>query len=97
MNKTSKEIMCLKRLEELTNQLDDVLMFLRDEGLINDSYIKKAKLSPDCAKEVQLILSDLKRDSKLQMLNFNWSLLPIENISLYIVTDRNSREFVFNG
>lgn len=97
MNKTSKEIMCLKRLEELTNQLDDVLMFLRDEGLINDNHIKKAKLSPDIAKEVQEILSELRKNSKLQMLNFNWSLLPIENIALYIVTDRNSKEFVFNG
>ena len=97
MNKVKREIECLKRLQEMTSQLDDIMLFLRTEGLIEDNHIRIAKNSPDTAKEVQLLLHDLQKRGQLQMLEFEWTLLPVENICVHIITDRNQREFVFNG
>lgn len=66
------------------------------ENLINDAQVKSIKQSADFAKELQLILKQLQTDSKLQLLEYEWSLLPVENIKIFIVTDRNQAEFVYN-
>jgi hypothetical protein len=97
MNKKSKEIMCLNRLQETTQQLDSILDFLRQESLLDEQSVKNAKGSPDFAKYIQETLRELQIKNKFQLLEYEWNLLPIENIRIYIVTDRNQAEFVFNG
>jgi hypothetical protein len=95
--KVSKEIQCIARLQALTGQLDDILVFLKLEGLIDDGRLKYIKQSPDQAKEVQLTLRDLQVTQKLQMLVYEWTILPVENITISLVTDRNQKEFIFTG
>ena len=97
MNKTRREIECLSRLQQMTSQLDNILMFLRQEELVDDQQIKTTKQSPDFAKDIQAVLRDLQVRNKLQLLEYTWTILPVENIRLYIVTDRNQQEFVYNG
>lgn len=97
MNKTKREIDCLTRLQSLTGQLDDILDFLKLEDLINDGEIKFIRNSSDKAKEVQIFLKDLQVRQKVQMLMYEWSILPIENISITIITDKNQREFIYQG
>jgi hypothetical protein len=72
-------------------------MFLKQENLVDDGQIKTARTSPEYAKEMQLILKDLQHRQKLQLLEYEWTMLPVENIKIYVVTDRNQAEFVFNG
>jgi hypothetical protein len=97
MNRKSREIMCLQRLQETTNQLGDILVFLKQENLIDEQKIKAIATSPEYPKELQGILRDLQVRQKFQLLEFEWNLLPVENIRIYIVTDRNQKEFVYNG
>ena len=95
--KTKREIECLGRLQGLTGQLEEILIFLKQEGLIDDNQLKTVKLASDHPKEIQAILRDLQLRQKLQLLEYDWSVLPVENIKVSIVTDRDSREFIFNG
>jgi hypothetical protein len=97
VSKSNKEILCIKRLDELTNQIGDILLFLKNEDLISDIQIKEIKNSSDLHKSVQNLLSTLKSQNKLQMLSYTWSVLPVENISLLIITDRNNIEFSYHG
>lgn len=97
MSKISKEIQCLQRLQDLTGQLEDILQFLKLENLVNDNQLKSIHLSADHAKEVQEVLRGLHNDGKFQMLVYTWTILPVENISIMIITDRNQKEFIFNG
>lgn len=97
MSRISKEIQCLQRLQDLTGQLEDILQFLKLEGLVDDNQLKTVKLAADHAKEVQQILKALKVGNKVQMLEIEWNVLPVENIRIMIVTDRNHKEFIFNG
>lgn len=97
MSKLKKEIECLTRLQDLTGQLGDILSFLKLENLIDDNQLKSVKLSADHPKEVQAILRDLQVRQKLQLLQYEWTVLPVENITITIVTDRNQKEFIFNG
>ena len=96
-SKIKREVECLTRLQGLTSQLEDILMFLKLEGLIDDNLIKTVKNSPEHAKEVQQILRDLQVRQKLQLLEYEWAVLPVENIRILIVTERDSKEFSFNG
>lgn len=72
-------------------------MFLKQENLIDDVQIKSIKQSADHAKEIQQILKELQAKQKLQLLEYEWTILPVENLKVFIITDRNQAEFVFNG
>ena len=97
MSKIKREVECLNRLQELTGQLEDILSFLKQENLVDDNQIKSVKLSADHPKEIRGILQDLKVRQKLQLLQYEWSVLPVENITITVITDRNQKEFIFNG
>jgi len=89
--------MCLNRLQETTQQLNSIVDFLKQESLLDDQVIRNIKSSPDFSKYVQETLRDLQVRNKLQLLEYEWNILPVETIRIYIVTDRNQAEFVFNG
>jgi len=97
MNRTRSEIDCLNRLQALTGQLFEIIIFLKEEKLIDDNHIRTVKGSADTSKEIQLLLRSLQKEGKFQLLEFTWNILPVEMINIYIVTDRNQKEFVYNG
>lgn len=92
----SNQILCLQRLQDMTGQLDEILQFLKLEMLVDDNQIKSVRLGADHAKEIQQILRHLQVTNKLQLLMYEWQVLPVENILISIITERNSREFTFN-
>ena len=92
----ANQINCLKRLQDTTGQLEEILQFLKLEQLVDDNQMKSVKLSADHPKEIQQILRDLQVRNKLQLLMYEWNVLPVENIMVSIITERNSREFTFN-
>lgn len=97
MSKAVDEINCLKRLNERTHQLDDILMFLKQEEIIGDNEPRVVRQSADKEKELYKLLNSLKKTNKVQLLQYEWSILPVENIRIHIITDRNQREFTYNG
>ena len=92
----SNQILCLQRLQDMTGQLEEILQFLKLEGLVDDNQMKSVTLGADHAKEIQGILKDLQVKNKLQLLEYEWNVLPVENILITIITERNQREFGFN-
>lgn len=88
-----RQIECLKRLEELSGNSEDILAFLLAENLIDKSYIMAYRKSADKPKELQKLLANLSATNKLQLLEYEWSILPIELIRILIVTDRDSKTF----
>lgn len=96
MSTKTNKILCLQRLQDATGQLPDILEFLKQEQLVDDLQMKSVKQSPDYAKDIFHILNDLQVRNKLQLLEFEWNVLPVENILLTIITERNQREFTFN-
>jgi len=97
MSKKSRQIECLERLNQMAVSIDDILQFLVDEKIFAKDDIKTVKSSSDHAKQVQALLSDLKRNERIQLLEYEWQVLPVERIKLLIVTDRNQKEFTYDG
>jgi hypothetical protein len=97
MSKKTSQINCLKRLDELTNQINDILVFLKEEEVISEAQFYYVQKQADKAKELQYVLADASLRKEVQMVTYEWTILPVENICINIVTDRAQREFVFNG
>jgi hypothetical protein len=94
--KTRSEIECLKRLEEIQGCYNDILAFLIAEKFIDQAEAKGMRSASDVAKEIQFKLMELSKAEKLQLVEYKWELLPIERISLYIVTNITSTTFSYN-
>lgn len=96
MNKTRRQIDCLQRLEELTTCRDEIFAFLFDEKLITKEEIKDIKSTSNPSQGLHVFLAKLSSDNKIQLLEYEWQLLPVERIKLLILTDRNNKEFSYN-
>lgn len=96
MSNQRREIECIARLQSLDSSVENILVFLLGEGLVSKEQIKTVKGSPDLAKDVQKLLAGLSQTGKLQLLEYEWHILPVERIRIHIVTDRNNQEFAYN-
>ena len=96
MNKERQEIECLTRLNSLSGSVEDILEFLLSEALITKDDVRAVKLSPEMPKVVHRLLTSLSATGKVQLMEYEWSILPVERIKVLFVTDRNSREFTYN-
>jgi hypothetical protein len=93
MRNLKKEIECLKRFQELSPIYDELIAFLLQEFLLTKEEVKVIKNSPQQEKEVYAKLASLSEERKLQLLEFEWTLLPVERIKILMVTDRGFKEF----
>jgi hypothetical protein len=96
MNKTRKEIECIARLQHLGGNVDDILEFLLGENLILREDARVLRLNPEVSKSMQSMLQGLSTSGKLQLLEYEWTILPVERIKIHLITDRASKEFVYN-
>jgi len=76
--------------------VDNILAFLQGESLASKEEIKTIRSSPDSAKAIWYLLAGLSAGGKLQLLEYEWQMLPVERIRIHIVTDRNNQEFTYN-
>jgi hypothetical protein len=97
MNKTSRQIECLARIETVgIGVLDLIMEFLMAENLMNKEERRVMLAGSAVPKSLHTFLANLSKEGKLQLLEYEWNLLPIERIKITVVTDRNSKEFTYN-
>jgi hypothetical protein len=92
----NKEIECLLRLDKLENGIDQIIEHLLSEYLVNADIVKTIKKSSEPAKELYLILKDLSTKRTIQLIEYEWTVLPIERIKLTIVSNISHKEFTHN-
>lgn len=92
-----KRVDFLNRLFELRKCREEILDFLMDEKLINDD-IKQGILHEhhtQHATRIYTLLSELNKKEDLQLLEFDWKLLPIEFMQLTLVSKNARKEFTY--
>lgn len=93
----SKEIECLNRLDDLNGSIAEICIFLLEERVIDKDQLEKIRRSPMKGKDLNEILNDLKINQKIQMLEYQWQVLPVEVVTIMIVTDTMKREFSYQA
>lgn len=94
--KTNK-ILCVERLCEMSAFMDELTTFLIGESLMNAGQAKELRSSNTKGKDVVNFLQDLSTKEKLQLLEYDWKILPVEYIRIIIVTDKAKHEFTWGG
>jgi hypothetical protein len=97
MRNTKREIECLQKLHSSTVIYEELVQFLRAERLLSQDELLVIRGDPDKAKRLQAKLADLSRDNKLELLEYEWVLLPVERIKIVIVTENGLKEFTADG
>ena len=96
MSKASREIECLKRLDELMATYDELLEFLCAEDMLSRLEAKAIRSSSEVPKVIHTKLAALSKSNRLQLLEYFWQVLPTELIKITIITDRAHKEFEWN-
>lgn len=94
MRNTKREVECLKRLQQLSPVYEELVSFFLQEKLITQEELRVMRESPEQARMLQAKLAILSSEQKIQLLEYEWAILPVERIKLNIVTDRGHREFL---
>ena len=92
-----KKIQCLNELFAKLNCRVEILQFLKDEKIINDDVMATIlnELHLQHPNLVFNLLEELQQAEKVQLVDYQWNLLPKEFIQLTIVTDNAKREFTY--
>jgi len=89
---------CLQRLSKKTSCLREMTGFLVQEKLINrtqEKTIYTNKNSQLIIREVHNLLTSLLDEEEVQLVDYMWNILPVEQIRITIVSDNEKREFTF--
>ncbi len=81
------KISCLNQLFRLTGCKSGLLTFLVDNKLISDASMKMILMEDHNyhAPQICTLLDQLQKDEKIQMVSYEWTLLPEEKIVLTVV------------
>lgn len=93
MRNTKREVECLKRLQFLSPVYEELMQFLLQEYLLTTEELKAIRISPEQAKLLQAKMALLSEERKIQLLEYEWTILPTEQIRINVVTDRGFKEF----
>lgn len=91
-----RQIECLSRLNKLQGGVDQILEHLSSESLVSMEAVSAIRSSSEPHKEIYIILNALSSDGKIQLLEYEWTILPIERIKLTIVSNISYKEFTHN-
>jgi hypothetical protein len=75
----------------------ELIAFFVQEKLITEEELKALRQSPEQERTLQAKLASLSAEDKIQLLEYEWTILPLERIKLNIVTASGHREFLAEG
>jgi len=93
----TKKVDFIERLIRLRNTYEDLAIFLREEKLIDDNNLAELKNAVSRPKYLYGLLEKLKEEEKVELLDYEWTVLPVERLKLTIVTKRVTKEFSYNS
>ena len=91
-----KKVEFINRLLRLSHCYEELVQFLIDERMISDFEMSSLKDEADKPRLIYEYLEKLKKEEKRLLLDYEWTILPIERLKLTVVTARDSREFSYN-
>ena len=93
-----RKIDFLDRLFEKLKCRIDILQFLKDEHLITDDQMQTIlhEQHNQHSTKIAMLLEELRVADKLQLVDYEWSILPKELLCLTLVSAEGKREFSYS-
>lgn len=90
----NKKIECIKRLIE-KDRFYEFTEWLIEHKMISKDDIVGLTRNQERAEFIYTTLKKAERDEKLILLDFEWTLLPLETIKITCITEITQREFTY--
>ena len=93
-----KKIEFLDRMFDRLKNRSDILEFLKLHKLINDDVMQNIlhENHRTHSTVIASLLQDLVKEEKVQLVSYDWTILPIEIMKLTIVTETDKKEFMYS-
>jgi hypothetical protein len=93
-NKTNlQKIQALKIINDNTVSAIDIANLLFQDGIISNNDMLELKHKKDKSEYLFILLERANREDRLDLLDFEWQILPIERVRLTIITKSNLHQF----
>ena len=91
-----KQIDCLKALFKKAQCRQELLEFLAEEKVIPHISVQDILHSNHNthASQIAMILDGAAKEEQLQLVDYEWTILPVTKIKLTIVSNNTKKEFV---
>jgi hypothetical protein len=92
-----RKVEFLQRLFKLTKDRHSILEFLAAEKIILPVRVQDILHTEHTthASQIAVLLEQAVKDEKVQLLDYEWTILPVERMSLTIVTQTDKRVFTY--
>lgn len=91
-----KEYNCILRFMEKDEMFFyNVTTFLREERLISKDELVNLSRANEKAKYLLATLDKIQKDELVMLVDWEWTLLPVERMKLTIITDNSQKEFAY--
>lgn len=92
----SKKIDCIKQLLWKNYCFNDIMVFLEDEHILTKAESLNHSKATDKPKELVLILERVAQHPSVQLVDYEWQILPVERIVITILTDKVIKKFEYH-
>lgn len=88
----------LNRLFDLLKCRNDLLNYLKEEKLITDNDIQTLLNEHHSSHSLRILtlLDNLAKSDDLQLVDYEWTVLPFERLKLTLVSRTGKKEFEYN-
>jgi len=95
----------MKRRVEFLNRIFDllrcrtaILEYLKEEKLITDNAVQTLLNEHHSlhASRIATLFEDLHKNDKLQLVDYEWTILPFEHLKLTLISHSGKKEFEYN-
>lgn len=90
----AKELECMNKLIH-EDMYEDFKEYLIDNKLAKEEDFKLLSRDFERARFIGQILDDAAKDGRLQLVDYEWSFLPLELITVTCVSETEKREFKY--
>lgn len=93
-----KKIDMLNKLFDYLKCRNDILQFLKDEKIIDDNLMQNIlhEHHTQHATRIAGMLDELQRADKLQLVDYEWQILPKELVKLTLISKNSKKDFTYS-
>lgn len=94
-NQNLKKIDALRIINENISEAIDMAAVLANDGIISKNELIELKSKKDRTEYLFILIEKADQDGKLDLLDYEWQVLPVERVTLTIITKNNVHNFTY--
>ena len=91
--KSLKKLQVIKNITSFSMSAVDIALDLKSAGVFSDSIFNEIKTSRDKEESLLLSLERAAKDGTITLLDYEWSILPIERSKITVLTPYGIKEY----